>query len=62
MAPSGSGSAVGLFGLHSQTTWRVARPRPDGVDVERPAGLCAAARHGDDRARRAARCRTRYIA
>ena len=36
MAPSGSGRAVGLFGLHSQTTAASPAAVADRVEVERP--------------------------
>ena len=48
--PSGSARAVGLFGLHSQTTVapRVGDGRPDGRPVQREPGRFGQARHRHD--------------
>ena len=62
MAPSGSGRAVGLFGLHSQTTGGV-RSRPRGLP-RRPSRSPAAAPSRGTAMTVAPRCSvmTRYIA
>ena len=50
IAPSGSASAVGLFGLHSQTTWASRAAARDGGRRRAPSPASAPSRgHRDDR-------------